>query len=126
LEALSHPGSFGKAIAHFFANLVEQITAGSGRLGCLTGNTVVEVATHDHEIAALVRRNLDRVESAFRGALTQAKSRAELSEHTDIAAAARFFVAAIQGLRLIGKTTSDKKVLEGIAQQIVGALKYDR
>ena len=122
LDALSRPASFDKVIAQFFANLVDQITMGGGRLGCLTGNTIVEVATHDHEVAARVRRNLDRLEGAFRGALAQAKARSEISLHTDFAATAGFFVTAIQGLRLIGKTTSDKKVLQDIAQQIVRSL----
>ena len=126
LDALSRPVSFGNAIAHLFADLVEQIATGSGRLGCLTGNTAAAVATHDREVAARVRRNLDRLEGAFLGALTQAKARAEISQHADIAAAARFFVAAIQGLRLIGKTTSDKKVLQDIAQQILLRLEHDR
>ena len=124
-ETLSRPGSVGKAIAHFFAELVEQIVAGRGRIGCLIGNTAVEVAAHDREVAANVRRNLDRVEAAFRQALAQAKARAEISERTDISAFARFFVAGTQGLRLIGKTTSDREALEDIVEQIVGALRYD-
>jgi TetR/AcrR family transcriptional repressor of nem operon len=91
----------------------------------LIGNAAVEVAAHDRELAASVRRNLDRVEAAFRNALAQAKTRAEISQHTDISAVARFFVAGTQGLRLIGKTTSDKEILEDIVAQIVGALEYD-
>ena len=121
-ETLSRSVRFGKAVAHFFAELVEQIVAGRGRMGCLIGNTAVEVAAHDRAVAASVRRNLDRVEVAFRHALTQAKARAEIPQHIDISAVARFFVAGTQGLRLIGKATSDREVLEDIVKQIVRAL----
>ena len=108
----------------------EELTWMEVRDAIKAGKTTALILTggvdHDYEVATRVRRNLDRIEGAFRGALAQAKARAEISNDTDIAAAARFFVTAIQGLRLIGKTTSDKKVLQDIAKQIVGALKYDR
>jgi len=124
-EALSRSVRFGKAVSHFFAELVDQIVGGRGRMGGLRGNTAVEVAAHDRAVAASVRRNLDRVEAAFRHALTQAKVRAEIEQHIDIGAVARFLVASTQGLRLIGKTTSDREVLEDIVEQIVRALEYD-
>jgi TetR/AcrR family transcriptional repressor of nem operon len=125
VEALSRPVTVDIAITTFFAELVEQMVAGRGRRGCLIGNAAVEVAVHDDEIGTSVSRNLDRVEAAFRHALTRAKTRSELSEQADVGALARFFVAGTQGLRLIGKTTSNRQALEDIAGQIVRALKRD-
>lgn len=124
-RALSRPVTVSRGLAHFFSELVEQIVAGPGRTGCLIGNAAVEGAAHDREIAASVRRNLHRVEAAFHDALTQAQARAEISQNTDISALASFFVASTQGLRLIGKTTSDRKVLEDIVERIIRALEYD-
>jgi len=124
-ETLSHPQSMGNAIARFFAELVEQIVDGHGRTGCFIGNTAVEVAAHDREVAMTVRRNLDRIEAAFRNALAQARARSQVPEEVDIDALARFFVAGTQGLRLIGKTTSDRGALESIAEHIVAVLRCD-
>ena len=125
LEALSRPVAVGSAITTFFADLVEQMVAGRGRRGCLIGNTAIEVAVHDSEIGTSVCRNLERVETAFRQGLAQAKARSEISEQSDIGALARYFVAGTQGLRLIGKTTSNREVLEDIAGQIVHVVKCD-
>jgi len=122
-ETFSRPVSVDRAVTQHFQEVVEQIVSGRSRNGCLTGNAAAEVGMHDAEVGAGVRRNLDRIEGAFRDALTEAKARAEISEHADIDALARFFVAGVQGLRLIGKTTSDRGVLEGIAGQIVRILK---
>jgi TetR/AcrR family transcriptional repressor of nem operon len=124
-ETLSRPVSVDRAVTQYFQEVVEQIASGSARNGCLTGNAAAEVGIHDREVGMSVRRNLDRLEGAFRHALAQAKARAEISEHADINALARFFVAGAQGLRLIGKTTSNREALEDIAEQIVRAIKCD-
>jgi TetR/AcrR family transcriptional regulator, transcriptional repressor for nem operon len=111
-----------KAVARFFEDIVEQVAAGPGRKGCFIGNTAAEVATHDRVMAARVRRSLDRVETTFHDALAQAKARGEIPQHSDISLLARFFVAAAQGLQLIGKTTTDRAVLDDIVEMILRAL----
>ena len=72
-------------------------------------------ARHDRAAAASVRRNLERVEATFRSALVSAKARSELPPDADVGALARFLVASIQGLRLIGKTGAGRDVLEDVA-----------
>jgi len=124
-ETFSRPVSVDRAVNQHFQEVVEQIVSGRSRNGCLTGNAAAEVGIHDGEVGTSVRRNLDRLEGAFRHALAQAKARAEISEQADISALARFFVAGAQGLRLIGKTTSNREVLEDIAGQIVRVLRCD-
>jgi TetR/AcrR family transcriptional repressor of nem operon len=115
--------SVDRAVTQHFQEVVDQIVSGRGRNGCLTGNAAAEVGMHDTEVGTRVRRNLDRLEGAFSHGLAQAKARAEVSDQADIGGLARFFVAGVQGLRLIGKTTSNREALEGIAGQIVRVLK---
>lgn len=113
--ALSRPLPVQKCVADFLAEMIDQIVAGKGRSGCFIGNCAAEVARHDRAAAASVRRNLERVEAVFQDAFVRAKTRGELSADADIDALARFFVASTQGLRLVGKSTADREVLEDIA-----------
>jgi TetR/AcrR family transcriptional repressor of nem operon len=124
--ALSRPVPIHDAAAGFFTEIVDQICARPSRIGCFMGNTATEVARHDRVVAARLRRHLGRVEAVFRDAIAQAKARGEISEHSDITALARFFVASAQGLHLIGQTTTDKAVLEDIVEMILRTLERQR
>ena len=120
--ALSQPLPIREAVAAFLAEMIDQIVAGPGRSGCFIGNCSAEVARHDRAAAARVRRNLQRVEAAFRDGFARAKARGELAADADIDALARFFVASTQGLRLMGKSTADREVLRDIAKVMLHTL----
>ena len=113
---LSRPLAVREAIATFLAEMIDQIVAGPGRSGCYIGNCAAEVVRHDRAAAASVRRNLERVEATFRAAFARAKRKGELRPGADIDALARFFLASTQGLRLVGKSTYNRAVLEDIAE----------
>lgn len=117
--ALSRPVPIREAVAGFVSDIVDRIVSGPGQVGCYIGNCVAEVARHDRAAAESLRRHLDRVEATFRSGFAQAKKRGELSADTDIDALARFIVSSIQGLRLIGKTTNDRRALEDIVRVMV-------
>jgi TetR/AcrR family transcriptional regulator, transcriptional repressor for nem operon len=117
-EALSRRVPIKEAIAGFFSEMIDQIVAGPGRIECFIGNSAAEIARHDRGVAASVRRNLDRVEATFLAALEKAKVRGEISD-TDVEAVARFLVASAQGIRLIGKTTGDRGILEDIVRMVL-------
>ena len=120
--ALSRPLPIGKLLAMFLAETIDRIVAGPGRSGCFIGNCAAEVARHDRAAAARVRHNLERVERVFHDAFERAVGRGELATDTDLDSLARFFVASTQGLRLIGKTTTDRQVLEDIAAVMLRCL----
>jgi len=109
-------------LAAFLAALIDDIVAGPGRRGCFIGNCAAELARLDRAAAAQVRASLGRIEAAFREALAQARSRGELPAGADVAALARFLTAGIQGLRLVGKTSPDRAVLEDIGAVMLRCL----
>ena len=113
--ALSRPLPVRQALAAFLSEMIDQIVSGPGRTGCFIGNCAAEVVRHDRAAAASVKRNLDRVETVFRGGFARGKESGELAPGTDVDALARFFVASTQGLRLMGKANGSRKVLEDIA-----------
>lgn len=113
--ALSRPVPIREALAAFLSEMIDKIVAGPGRIGCFIGNCTAEVAQHDREVLAHVQRNIARIEATFRAGFARAKERGELPPDANVDALARFIFASIQGLRLMGKTTTDRNVLDDIA-----------
>jgi TetR/AcrR family transcriptional repressor of nem operon len=120
--ALARPGPVREAIAAFVSDLIDRIVEGPGRRGCFIGNCAAELARGDRVTAARVRRSLDRIEGLFREALARAVARGELAQDADIDSLARFIVAGIQGLRLVGKANPDRLALESIAAVMLHCL----
>jgi TetR/AcrR family transcriptional repressor of nem operon len=121
-DALTRPLPVREAIGSFVGRLVDEIAAGPGRRGCFIGNCAAELARHDSDAAARVRRSLERIETAFRDALGRAQARGELAPGADVAALARYFTAGIQGLRLVGKANPDRAALNDVAAVMLRAL----
>ena len=101
----------------FLAALIDDIVAGPGRSGCFIGNCAAELARLDRTAAGRVRASLERIEAAFKQVLAK-----ELGSGADVDALARFLTAAIQGLRLVGKTNPDRATLEDIAAVMLRCL----
>jgi TetR/AcrR family transcriptional repressor of nem operon len=114
-EILMQPVPVRTAFAALLAEFIDQIVSGAGRKGCFLGNCAAEIARSDREAHARVRRGLAQNEAIFRAAFVRGVDSGELSAETDTDALARFFVAGLQGLRLIGKSNPDREVLEDVA-----------
>jgi TetR/AcrR family transcriptional repressor of nem operon len=120
--ALGRQGSVRQAIAGFVSELIDRIVEGPGRRGCFIGNCAAELARGDRATAARVRRGLERIEGLFRDALARGQARGEIAASADAAELARYLVAAIQGLRLVGKANPDRAALESIAAVMLRCL----
>jgi TetR/AcrR family transcriptional repressor of nem operon len=92
------------------------------RRGCLVVNTAVEMAPHDPALARRVESNWDLVETTLTSALTRARAQGELTEEKDPRALARFLLTVMQGMRVIGKGSSDPERLYDTAAQALRAL----
>jgi TetR/AcrR family transcriptional repressor of nem operon len=103
----------------FLAALIDDIVAGPGRSGCFIGNCAAELARLDRTAAARVRASLERLEAAFKAVLEK-----ELAPGTNADALARFLTAAIQGLRLVGKSNPDRATLEDIGAVMLRCLDF--
>jgi TetR/AcrR family transcriptional repressor of nem operon len=114
-EILMAPVPARAAFAALLAEFIDQIVSGAGRKGCFLGNCAAEIPRGDREAHARVRRGLARNEAIFRAALARGVDRGELAAGADTVALARFFVAGLQGLRLVGKSNPDRALLEDVA-----------
>ncbi len=121
--ALSSRDSALDGIAAFVDRIIDDIVAGPGRRGCFIGNCAAELARQDRTVAARVRRSMDRIQTTFRNALSQAKLAGELGPRADVDALAAFLMSSIQGLRLVGKANPDRAVLKNIETVMLRCLK---
>jgi TetR/AcrR family transcriptional repressor of nem operon len=120
--ALARPGPVREAIASFVSDVIDRIVAGPGRRGCFLGNSAAELALRDRATAARVQRSLKRVEATFRAALARGQARGEIAATANLDSLARFLVAGIQGLRLVGKADPDRATLKDIAAVMLRCL----
>ena len=111
-----------KALGAFLDRMITDIVAGPGRSGCFIGNCAAELANGDRAAAARVRRSLERIQATFRDALARARERGEIATDADVDALARFIVAGIQGLRLVGKAKPERAALDDIAAVMLNCL----
>lgn len=121
-EILSRPLPVRDVFAILLNGFVDRIVAGTGRRGCFLGNCAAELPRNDRAALAVVREGLGRTESVFAEALARGKARGELAAGTDVVALARYLVASIQGLRLVGKVNPDRAALDDIARTMLRSI----
>jgi len=109
-------------IAALLSEFIDMIATGPGRRGCFIGNCTAELARHDREALARVRRSLERMERQFCEALETARARGELAPSAEPAALARFLASGIHGLRLVGKANPDRSALDDVARTMLRCL----
>ena len=124
-QAIAHleaPGASKQAIIDHFHNLVDRAVADSDRRGCLLTNTAVELCPHDADTAERITANLQRIQSAFKKALTRASEKGELSQKHDLSALASYFTCTLQGLRVFSKVNPDRELLQQVAEVALSVL----
>ncbi|MEQ4719906.1 TetR/AcrR family transcriptional regulator [Nonomuraea sp. B19D2] len=84
--------------------------------GCLVVNSMTELAPHDPQIAALLRRDNDRRRQMVRAAIETGRARGEIDPDKDPLALAHFVFATVSGLRVAARGGTDRDGLESIAK----------
>jgi TetR/AcrR family transcriptional regulator, transcriptional repressor for nem operon len=98
----------------YFDGLICDLSTPEGRVGCLMVNSTVELAAHDSEVGAIVRRHMQRLEQNAERALRNAKRRGEIPAQVDPRIKATQLMATGMGLMVVGKTDPGREVLQTI------------
>ncbi|KUF14621.1 MULTISPECIES: TetR/AcrR family transcriptional regulator [Streptomyces] len=127
-EILEDPGRSGmERIRALFTRIVdseyEYREADGSSIGCLTVNTVVELARRDPEAAALVEHDLRVRLDLLHVALDAGRRDGTITTGRDPDALARFINATIGGLRVSAQAGADRAILESIADTALDALR---
>lgn len=91
--------------------------------GCLVGNTVVELAPRDAQVARLARSMLATLEKSIQRTLQRAVEAGELARSANTRAQARFLTSTLQGLMVMAKAGAGPAELRDITTVSLAALK---
>ncbi|WP_418956940.1 TetR/AcrR family transcriptional regulator [Streptomyces tritici] len=90
--------------------------------GCFVTNTAAELGPHDEVLARRVERSWEHLETLLHAALVRARAQGELPADRDPRALARMLGVMLQGIRLVGKASSDPARVRDAAEQALALL----
>ncbi|WP_046729883.1 TetR/AcrR family transcriptional regulator [Streptomyces humi] len=123
LRGLSLPGPALPAVRALVRRYADESAADELRLrGCLVTNTAAELAPHDPAVARSVEQDWDRVETVLHTALVRAQAQHELPADRDPLALARTLLVLLQGMRVVGKASTDPGRVRDAAEQVLRLL----
>jgi len=119
LEAADNPLD---GIRDVLGNVAEMAASDTKRRGCLLANSTAELASTDAEIRRFAAASFKRIEDLFHDALDAAHADGSLPAEKNPRALARFLVATMQSLRIIGKASRDRAALDDIVDTALTCL----
>ena len=119
VASLEAPGASKGAIVQLFHNLADTIAEDAECRGCFLTNTAIELCPHDADTANRIAVNLQKVEKAFKKALSKARAKGEISDKQDLDSLAQYLTSSIQGLRVMSKVNRQPEYLNNIIRVIL-------
>jgi TetR/AcrR family transcriptional repressor of nem operon len=108
IEVLDGPGSPRGRIRAALDLVVAAALEDRERLGCMATNAAVEFADKDDIVHHLVCRIFGRQEAAFRSTIEEGQRTGEIDPDLDAGALAAFFLATINGIRVLAKADAGR------------------
>ena len=103
-DLLSRPGTTHECLRAALRFIVDFDLAQQSPRGCLVGNTAVELAGHDPQIARTIRAMQDRQASALVARIQQGQRDGDVGSDADPQAIAEFLATTLAGLRVMAMT----------------------
>ncbi|MFJ4337667.1 TetR/AcrR family transcriptional regulator [Streptomyces sp. NPDC088915] len=123
VEELSAPGPALPGVRALVRRFAAEATADEGRLnGCFVTNSAAELGPHDAAVARRVELSWEQLETLLHAALVRARAGGELPADRDPRALARMLLVLMQGIRVVGKASSDPARVGDAAEQALALL----
>ncbi|MFD4631967.1 TetR/AcrR family transcriptional regulator [Streptomyces sp. NPDC058284] len=123
LTELSQPGPALPAVRALVRRFGAEATSAEARLnGCFITNTAAELGPHDESAARCVERSWERLETLMHSALVRAQAQGELPGNRDPLTLARMLLVVMQGLRVVGKASTDPARVRDAVEQALTLL----
>ncbi|MFE0647990.1 TetR/AcrR family transcriptional regulator [Streptomyces sp. NPDC059534] len=123
VEELSAPGPALPAVRALVRRFAAEAATDGERLnGCFVTNSAAELGPHDAAVARRVELSWEQIETLLYAALTRARAGGELPTDRDPRALARMLLVLMQGIRVVGKASSDPGRVGDAAEQALGLL----
>ncbi|MEM1203000.1 MAG: TetR/AcrR family transcriptional regulator [Acidobacteriota bacterium] len=107
------------ALRVFFEAIYEDCISPSGHKGCMVINCALELAHHDREAQAIVKRAIAGTEEALRGFILDGQRSGEIRAGLDADATAKAMMSLIMGMRVYSRSGSDPGAVRTLANQAI-------
>jgi TetR/AcrR family transcriptional repressor of nem operon len=102
------------------AGYVDRTSGIAGKRGCLVVATAMELAAHDTEVEQRIRRFFKTMETRLTAVLARAQAAGELADGIEPATAARLLLCQLEGMRVVGKTGSNRIMSQAAVETLIG------
>ena len=82
--------------------------------GCFMVNTIIELAPHDKDVAAIVKQYIQDIENALCRAIEKGQDQGVFSKRQTAQSLARFLFNNLSGIRVASKSGTDAKVYDDV------------
>ena len=121
-QVLDQPGSARRAIEAMLQLAVERCTGEEAGRGCLAAKAALELAPHDPDISAWIRRFHERNVDLVADTLRRGQAQGEINPALDARAVARFLLNGVAGLRLLGTTQPGAAEVQDVVRLMLKVL----
>lgn len=111
-----------KGLEAFFADLVKASVANSR--GCMLINSAMEIGPFDPVLSREIQAGLGEIEAALLRAVRRAQDQGTLARNRDAAELAKLFLSTVIAVRVLSRTTSDRRLLGDTVTSALNAAKY--
>ncbi|MER6083002.1 TetR/AcrR family transcriptional regulator [Streptomyces sp. NPDC001833] len=105
-----------------FVDLVDEIVRDGNHRACLIVSAATERIRYDAEVARSVRGTIGALEDALTDLIAEAQEQGQVRASKSARDLARFFVATMQGMRIVGAITPDRAALMASAEVALSSL----
>jgi TetR/AcrR family transcriptional repressor of nem operon len=98
---------------------VDRTSGVAGKRGCLVVATAMELAAHDSEVEQRIMRFFRAMETRLAKAMARAQASGELADGVEPKTAARLLMCLVEGMRVVGKTGSDRAMSQAVVQTLI-------
>ncbi|ANS75923.1 hypothetical protein AWM70_16120 [Paenibacillus yonginensis] len=122
-QILKESGEPREILERFFDELITgAMNNKDQRRGCFITNTAMELGSVDELISARIGSYLGDMETHFKDFLQRSQPSGDLNDNLDIDEMARFLLSTRQGLYVLGKTATDRRLLEDASKVAISAI----
>ena len=121
-RVLDDPQSPRQALRDLLDRVAREVASDEGSRGCLAAKAAMELAPHDKDVAAWLKRFHRRNVAMVARTIERGQEQGEISRKLDAESAARFVLNNIAGLRLLGTTSPSPAEVKAVIELILKVL----
>lgn len=107
------------ALRAHFKVIYEDCVSPKGHRGCMVLNCALELAHHDRQAQAIVKRSLAHHEGIFQSLIQAGQQTGEIDSGLDAGATAKAMMSFVMGMRVYSRSGSDPSTIRTLADQAI-------